>query len=250
MFAWFRKDRRSAAGRSNAVGCDPIALRPRDCHSHVLPGVDDGSRNMDESLDMLRLLVDAGARRIIATSHIYPGKFANEREILEPVFRQLVDAAEDANIDVELELGAEHYLDQTLETRIREGRYISFGPESYVLFETHTFDQMPTRLFHAVAAMREAGLTPLMAHVERYQYLRGEEGWEIVEDLRAAGVRFQVNRTVGKINVPGVGSRGRMLTKLQRAGYIDEVGSDLHRATPEGRPYAVQTAGSERPQPS
>ena len=98
--------------------------------------------------------------------------------------------------------------------------------------------------------MRGAGLTPLMAHVERYQYLRGEEGWEVVEDLRAAGVRFQVNRTVGKINVPGVGSRGRMLTKLQHAGYIDEVGSDLHRATPEGRPYAVQAAGPERPQPS
>ena len=73
-------------------------------------------------------------------------------------------------------------------------------------------------------------------------------GWEIVEDLRAAGVRFQVNRTVGKINVPGVGSRGRMLTNLQRAGYIDEVGSDLHRATPEGRPYAMPS--TPRPAPS
>lgn len=237
MFSWLKKARAKSAGSS--VEEAPIQLRARDCHCHVLPGVDDGSRDLDESLNMLRLLQDAGAETVVTTSHIYPGRFPNEREILEPIFDQLVDAARAAEIDVTLELGAEHYLDDSLEERIRANRHIAFGPERYLLFETHTFDQVPTALFGAVAAMNQAGLTPLMAHVERYQYLRGTDGWEVVEDLRAAGVRFQVNRTVGKINVPGVGSRGRMLSKLQAAGYIDEVGSDLHRATPEGRPYAT-----------
>ena len=95
------------------------------------------------------------------------------------------------------------------------------------------------QFLEVVHELAQRGYTPLLAHVERYHWLRGEEGDEILEDLRAAGARFQVNRTVGKVNVPGVGSRGKFIVKLRRRGWIDEVGSDLHRPTPEGRPYAM-----------
>jgi len=242
MFSWLHRRRREQSPQV----VEPIQLRARDCHSHVIPEVDDGSRSLDESLEMLRLLQGEGVERVIATSHIYPGRFPNERETLQPGFDALVRAASAAGLTIELELGAEHYLDDSLSPRIEAGNHIEFGPERYLLFETHTFEQVPTSLFSTVATMRDHGLTPLMAHVERYQYLRGTEGWEVVEDLRAMGVKFQVNRTVGKINVPGEGRRGRMLEKLSRDGYIDEVGSDLHRATPEGRPYAMPETIQQR----
>ena len=100
----------------------------------------------------------------------------------------------------------------------------------------------PLGLFEVVHELAQRGYTPLVAHVERYRWLRGEEGSEILEDLRAAGARFQVNRTVGKVNVPGVGSRGKFIAELRRRGWIDEVGSDLHRPTPEGRPYPIGSA--------
>lgn len=212
-----------------------LMLRARDCHSHVIPGIDDGARTMDESLRMLRLLRDAGARTVVATSHIYPGRFDNEPDGLRRAFDELEVARERAGIDVTLELGAEHFLDASLLDRVRARNVVAFGPERYVLFETTTSEHVPAPLLDVVYALCDAGYTPLMAHVERYRYLREDE--ELCEDLRAAGVKFQVNRTVGKANVPGQGSRGRFIAKLLQRGWIDEVGSDLHRATADGRPY-------------
>jgi tyrosine-protein phosphatase YwqE len=188
---------------------------------------------------MLRLLQEAGASTVVATSHIYPGKFPNGRDRLAHGLEQLEAAREDAGIPVELVLGAEHYLGPPLLEMAKAKQVVDFGPERYVLFETHTGPAMPVELFDVVYALLDGGFTPLMAHVERYPYLRDEAGLEICEDLRSAGVRFQVNRTVGKVNVPGQGSRGRFLERCQARGWIDEVGSDLHRPTPEGRPYAM-----------
>jgi protein-tyrosine phosphatase len=235
MLGFFRK----LTGSRTASPHDGIVLRERDCHCHVVPGVDDGSRNLDESLEMLRLLARAGAKRVIATPHIFPGRFPNEPEDLRPVFEQLVRARDEAGLDVELELGAEHYLDDLLLARVEAEKILSFGPERYVLFETTTGAHAPPNLMDVVFALLGRGYTPLMAHVERYHYLRDEEGQELCEDLRAAGVRFQVNRTVGKANLPGRGPRGEFIAWLLERGWIDEVGSDLHRPTPDGRPYAM-----------
>jgi protein-tyrosine phosphatase len=219
---------------------DAIRLGARDCHCHIVPGVDDGSRSTEESLAILRLLAEDGVRRVIATPHIYPGRFDNEPDDLRRRFDALERARQDAGVNIEIELGAEHWLDASLLDRVRERRVLAFGPEKYVLFETSTGPHVPPPLLDVVHALVDGGYTPLVAHVERYQYLRdGGEGEELCEDLRSAGARFQVNRTVGKANVPGQGTRGRFLAKLIERGWIDEVGSDLHRPTPDGRPHAM-----------
>jgi tyrosine-protein phosphatase YwqE len=224
-----------------------VLLRERDCHSHVIPGVDDGSRSLEESLEMLRLLHAAGARTVVATSHVFPGRFPNEYDDLAPRLDELRAAAARAEIPVELLLGGEHWLDETLRPRIRAGRALAFGAERYVLFECHTGAEVPVGLFETVRELTEHGHTPLLAHPERYHWLRGEDGDEVLHDLRAAGVRFQVNRTVGEVNAPGVGPRGRTIALLQERDWIDEVGSDLHRPTAEGRPYAMDPRAAPGP---
>ncbi|MBC8072523.1 MAG: capsular biosynthesis protein [Deltaproteobacteria bacterium] len=228
VFGWFKRREKTSDG---------IALRERDCHCHAIPGVDDGSRDLDMSLAMLRLLHDAGARRVICTSHMYPGKYDNTTETLRRAFEPLERAWARVGIPVALELGAEHYLDDGLPQRIEGGEIIAFGPERYVLFETPTSEHVPGPLWPTVRALTGKGYVPLLAHVERYQWLRGEDGDELCEDLRAAGVKFQCNRTVGKANLPGEGPRGRFLARMIERGWIDEVGSDLHRPTAEGRPF-------------
>ena len=217
---------------------DRVVLGPRDCHCHVIPGVDDGSRSTEESLAILRLLVAEGVRAVVATPHIRPGRFDNEPDDLRRRFDELQRERAARGLEVELLLGAEHWLDDALLERVAARQVLAFGPERYVLFETTTGPHLPPRLMQIVHAMADAGYTPLCAHVERYAYLRGEDGLEVLEDLRAAGARFQVNRTVGKANVPGRGTRGRFIAMLRERGWIDEVGSDLHRPTPEGRPHA------------
>ena len=90
-------------------GTGPILLGERDCHCHVLPGVDDGSRSMAESLAMLRLLVMNGVKTVIATPHIFPGRFDNEPEYLRRRFDLLERAsavtARDAPLRLDLDLG-------------------------------------------------------------------------------------------------------------------------------------------------
>lgn len=230
--------RKLTSGRS-APARDAIVLRERDCHCHVIPGVDDGSRSIEESLQMLELLADAGAKTVVATPHIFPGRFPNEPEPLRRAFEALVRARDEAGLEVQLELGAEHYLDDSMLARVEAGNIVAFGSERYVLFETTTGVHAPPSLMEVAFALVARGYTPLMAHVERYHYLRDDEGKELCEDLRAAGVRFQVNRTVGKANLPGRGPRGEFIAWLVERDWIDEVGSDLHRPTPDGRPYAM-----------
>ncbi len=235
VFDFVRRLGRKAKRRERTT----VAYRPRDCHCHAIWGVDDGARDRDEAVAMLRLLSADGARTIVATPHIHPGRFPNEPDALRPRFDDLCRARDEAGIDVDLVFGAEHFLEATFLDRIEAGAYVAFGPERYVLFETHTGPTIPPDLDEAVRRLLARGATPLLAHVERYRWARDDEGWEVLADLRAVGVRFQVNRTVGHVNVPGVGGRGRMIARLLEAGWIDEVGSDLHRPTADGRPEAA-----------
>ncbi|MFO0636710.1 MAG: CpsB/CapC family capsule biosynthesis tyrosine phosphatase [Nannocystaceae bacterium] len=163
VFGWFKRKPQGDTPLQRGV-----ALRERDCHSHVLPGVDDGSRDLAMSLQMLRLLHDAGARTVVCTSHIYPGKYDNEPATLQRAFEQLQRAVERENVALQLELGAEHFLDEHLAGRIASGAHIAFGRERYVLFEAHTGEHVPAPLFDVVRALVDRGCVPLLAHVERY----------------------------------------------------------------------------------
>ena len=105
-----------------------------------------------------------------------------------------------------------------------------------MLFEAPTGPMVPVLLDEAVRPLSRRPIIPLLAHVERSRRARTDEGWEVLKDLRATGGRFRVGRTVDRVNVPGVGGRGRMIERRLDRGSFDEVGSDLHCPTAGGRP--------------
>lgn len=78
-----------------------------DIHSHILPGIDDGARTLDEALDMLRIAIDQGVTTQVLTPHIHIGRFNNTKQHIEQEFTKFKDQVDAANLNIKLLLGAE-----------------------------------------------------------------------------------------------------------------------------------------------
>jgi tyrosine-protein phosphatase YwqE len=206
---------------------DPPAMGEIDCHCHLLPGIDDGPRNERDTLAIARLLIEMGVRRVVATPHVIADVYPNTTErILEGVesVRRLLRAS---GLGLEVVPGAEYYVEIELLRRIERADLLAFGEERYVLFESPV-DHPPMMLEDVAFGLRSAGYTPLLAHVERYRFLQGDE--ERVRHLRRLGVRFQVNHP--SFLLPRTSHRGEMARWLYIKGFVDQLGTDMHRATP------------------
>jgi len=144
-----------------------------DYHCHLLPGVDDGSQDVAESLAMAAQLLDAGFTRVYCTPHCITDLYDVPNELVRSAVKNLQFALAKANIPLQLEVGMEYYLDDNFCARLHEP--ITLGDTGVLLFE------MPTRgnfdlLRAAVEQIVGCGFTPLLAHPERYQFMviRGE----------------------------------------------------------------------------
>ena len=195
-----------------------------DLHSHLIPGIDDGSPDLSTSLDLLRRLEEVGYRRLVITPHVMADSYRNStRTILEGLER-LKAAAAEAGIGLELHAAAEYYLDEEFFHRLERGDLLTIG-ERWVLFETSYYNE-PLGLEERIYEITARGYRPMLAHPERYRYVR--ERTAFYGRLREMGVGFQVN-----INSLG-GYYGRDAREkaewLAERGWIDFLGSDTHGA--------------------
>ena len=195
-----------------------------DVHSHILPALDDGSKNMEESLEMLRIACDEGIRTMIATPHNMPGKGCPDREKVEKRLSDLRTAAAAAGIDIEILLGTEYYYRSDILEEFEEGRVITMNDTRYVLIE---FDPGVNRTYakNAVREIMALDYRPVIAHVERYPALM-ERKAEAVKELRTMGALIQVN--AGSV-IGNIGVKVKQSVKyLLQNGLVDLIGSDAH----------------------
>src|ERR1700761_3939596 len=89
-----------------------------DMHSHVLPGIDDGAQNPEESIALIRKMIDLGIKRIVATPHIMADYYRNTPETINGALKVLKEALVKENINIEVSAAAEHYFDETFEDRV------------------------------------------------------------------------------------------------------------------------------------
>lgn len=163
-----------------------------DLHCHVVPGIDDGVRTLDEAVTLARGLRDLGFARIVATPHIKTAIYDNRRATLAGPFGSVVDAL--VGDGPELELAAEHWCDDVFWGLFTSGEALRYvGDKSLLLeFERH---QVPLRVEERFFEMRARhACRPILAHPERYEVAWGRS-FERLEQLEDAGALFLVDLT-------------------------------------------------------
>ncbi len=161
-----------------------------DMHSHLIPGIDDGSKSMEESLELIRRLSGYGLRKIITTPHIMSEYYKNTPEIIHMGLEDLRKAVKAEGLTIEIEAAAEYYMDEILLEKIKSGeKLLTFGSD-YILIETG-FINKPQMLLEIIFQLEMAGYKPILAHPERYQYLIADKA--LLEDMVDRRILFQVN---------------------------------------------------------
>lgn len=196
-----------------------------DLHSHILPGIDDGAKDLDMSLEMARIAVADGIHTMACTPHIYPGMYMNDAAGIERARAQLQAALDERGIALKLVVGADVHLVPGLLDGLRGGQVPTLHGSRYLLLEpSHTTP--PPRFEESVFNLVAAGYTPVITHPERLTWV--ENHYPVFVRLIAQGAWMQV--TAGALT--GVfGRRAKYWAdKFLIDGHTHILATDAHSA--------------------
>jgi tyrosine-protein phosphatase YwqE len=160
-----------------------------DFHSHLIPGIDDGAKDMEDSLVMIKRFKSWGYQKVITTPHVMSDFYRNTPDTILGGRDQVARELAQEGIALSFEAAAEYYLDETLEEKIKSKELLTFG-DNYVLFEL-PFMAEPPNLASAIFEMQTNGYKPILAHPERYGYWYKE--FDKFQEMKDKGVLLQVN---------------------------------------------------------
>jgi tyrosine-protein phosphatase YwqE len=194
-----------------------------DMHSHLIPGIDDGAQDMDQTIAMLAKFESLGFKKVVTTPHIMTDSFPNDSETILAGLEKVRQEIKKVGIQIEIEAAAEYYFDETLMPKIKNKELLTFG-DNYVLIE-FAFHSPPQYLEELFFELKTNGYRPVIAHFERYIYYLGDidkaKGW------RAKGINIQINlNSIAGQYGPDVRKQAE---KLIDEGEFDFVGTDCHR---------------------
>jgi tyrosine-protein phosphatase YwqE len=168
-----------------------------DVHSHIVPGVDDGAENLDQSIGLIEKLIDLGYQRAVLTSHIHSDIYPNSKRTLTPPFLRLQEAIEKRWPHFHIHLAAEYFLDRHFEECVASDDLLSFPAldengraVQCVLFE-FGFHEPPMNHHQVLFDLQMAGYTPVLAHAERYPYWHN--ALQEFDNLSDRGVWITIN---------------------------------------------------------
>lgn len=193
-----------------------------DVHCHIIPGVDDGARNIDMAMELLRMEYKDGVRNIILTPHF-------RREMFEPSMDEILTSYEKlkANaakeFEIRLFLGCEYHVNMNIADDLANGRRPTMAGSRYVLCEYSGASEaafIKERSYHLISR----GFIPVLAHIERYPSLT--KNFELIEELTELGCLMQIN--AGSILGEDGFAVKRFCKKMIHYDLLHLIGSDAH----------------------
>lgn len=199
-----------------------LSVLGTDFHSHLIPGIDDGSTSIQDSLILIEQLADFGYKKMITTPHIMSDFYKNTPEIVRKGLEDVRQALKEKGRTTILEAAAEYYLDFEFEAGIGEKEMLTFG-DNYLLFEL-PFIAEPPMLNSVIWKLQSNGYKPVLAHPERYGFWHGN--MDKYQEIFDKGVILQLNITsLSGHYSPQVQAVGE---KLIQHGWIGALGTDCH----------------------
>lgn len=196
-----------------------------DVHSHILFGIDDGSRTISESIELLKKLKSVGFNNVILTPHfILDSTYNSNYEANKKIYNELKERLLNENIDINIYLGNEIFIDKNVPTLLEKNIITSLNGTKYVLVEFPMHNKL-LNIEDILYEIRSRGYEVVIAHPERYDAFK--EDYSIVDTLREDGFLFQSNYSsilgyYGKDSI-------KLLKYMLKRHYIDFLGTDIHR---------------------
>jgi protein-tyrosine phosphatase len=194
-----------------------------DMHNHLIPGIDDGSTDLETTIQMIRAMHQLGYRKFIATPHVHWELFKNTHAIIEKGTRLVQERLAETDLKVEFRGSAEYYLDEHVDELLEKDIPLLTIHKNMVLVE-FSFIQMPPDLKDKLFQLQIKGYQPIIAHPERYLYFGAHKN--IYDELHDMQCVFQLNL----LSLCGYyGKKQEELAQyLIKKKYVSLLGSDLH----------------------
>jgi protein-tyrosine phosphatase len=206
-----------------------------DLHCHLLPGIDDGAEDLEQSLEMARLSVADGVTVIACTPHIFPGVYNNSGPDIRLRVARLQSEFDAAQIAIRLVAGGDVHVAPDLVSKLQRGEALSLNDSRYVLVEP-PHHILPPNIEGLFFNLLTAGYVPIVTHPERMSWI--DRDYDMLGRLVRSGAWMQI--TAGAV-VGKFGSRAKDWSeRLLRDGVVHIVASDAHDAV--HRPPAMKEA--------
>ena len=195
-----------------------------DIHNHILPGIDDGAKNVQESIDLIRGFNELGITNLVATPHIMNNLYPNTKETITNSLDLLTNEllANDLK-DISIEASAEHMIDDNFEALLEQGEVMSMRKQ-YLLVEM-SYLQASINFDDAIKSIMKKGFFPILAHPERYGYWHTNKA--NYSKYKKKGVQYQLNiLSLSDYYGPEV---HKMALNLLDHGLFDYIATDIHR---------------------
>lgn len=193
-----------------------------DIHNHVLPGIDDGAKDLDATKSLLKAMHDIGIASCFATPHTLHGLWDNTTESITNAFESLKAISEHSNQTKVDRAASEYMMDSSLMERMQTSPLLTLANKT-VLVEM-SYQSAPLGLFEIIFEMQLQGYEIILAHPERYYFYH--HNFDSYEKLKHSKVKFQLNL----LSTTGYYGKdvAQIADKLLKNNMIDFTGSDIH----------------------